>query len=322
MDGKLQHYYGVILAAGFGSRIQPLSFNIPKPLLPVCNKPIIQHQIEYMREIGISRFLIVVHHLKEKLIHELGDGSQLGVEIKFIEQKVPLGIAHAIGVLEPHLDAPFLLFLGDIFIVPRKLERALELYIERKAAAILAVKKETNPEYIRRNYAVILNQYGVVKRVVEKPRYVDSDLKGCGIYFFDLSIFDAVRRTPRTAMRDEYEITSAIQILIDDGYPVYAAEVVEWDMNVTVPHDLLLCNLQELERLGEPNIIGDHVSIDAGATISNSIIGNDVRIEAPVSIENCVFFPNSNITSTSPLRNTIVTPGAMFTSTETYGVVR
>ena len=322
MDGKLQNYYGVILAAGFGSRIQPLSFNIPKPLLPVCNKPIIQHQIEYMREIGISRFRIVVHHLKEKLIHELGDGSHLGVEIKFIEQKAPLGIAHAIGVLEPHLDAPFLLFLGDIFIVPRNLGKVLELYVERKAAAVLAVKKESNPEYIRRNYAVILNQYGVVKRVIEKPRYVNSDLKGCGIYFFDMSIFDAVRRTPRTAMRDEYEITSAIQILIEDGYPVYAAEVVEWDMNVTVPHDLLLCNLQQLERLGQSNIIGERVSMDPGATISNSIIGNDVRINAPVTIENCLVFPDSALTSASPLRNTIVTPGAMYTETEAYGVVR
>lgn len=322
MDGKLQKYYGVILAAGFGSRIQPLSFNIPKPLLPVCNKPIIQHQIEYMREIGISRFLIVVHHLKEKLMDELGDGSHMGVEIRFIEQKVPLGIAHAIGVLEPHLDAPFLLFLGDIFIVPKTLERVIELYIERKAAAILAVKKETNPEYIRRNYAVILNQYGVVKQVIEKPRYVNSDLKGCGIYFFDLSIFDAVRRTPRTAMRDEYEITSAIQILIDDGYPVYAAEVVEWDMNVTVPHDLLLCNLQELERLGEPNIIGERVCVDPGATIANSIIGNDVRINTPVIIENCVVFPDSTVASKSALRNTIVTPSAMYSETEAHGVIR
>ena len=320
MTKQSEQYYGVILAAGLGSRIHPLSFNIPKPLLPVCNKPIIQYQIEYLRQLGISQIRIVVHHLKEKLMDYFGDGSSLGVQIRYIEQKRPLGIAHAVALLEPHIDAPFLLFLGDIFLVPRNLETLLKLYGETGGSGFLAVKRETNPEYIKRNYAVTLSQDGLVKRVIEKPRYVTNDLKGCGVYFFDLPIFDAVRRTPRTAMRDEYEITSAIQILIDDGYKVYAAEVVEWDMNVTVPYDLLLCNLRQLEASGKKNIMGERVYINPDATISNSVVGNDVTIDSGVRIDNCLIFPNCVVAGSEPIRNAIVTPEAIYCENEIVGV--
>jgi dTDP-glucose pyrophosphorylase len=320
MTNQPEQYYGVILAAGLGSRINPLSFALPKPLLPVCNKPIIQYQIEYLRQLGIRQIRIVVHHLKEKLMDYFGDGSSLGVHIRYIEQKHPLGIAHAVALLEPHIDAPFLLFLGDIFLVPRQLETLLKFHFETGGAGFLAVKREKNPEYIKRNYAVIVDDGGLVKRVIEKPRYVTNDLKGCGIYFFDLPIFDSVRRTPRTAMRDEYEITSAIQILIDDGYKVYAAEVVEWDMNVTVPYDLLLCNLRQLEASGMKNIMGERVHINPEATISNSVVGNDVTIDSGVKIDKCVIFPNSVVARNEPIRNAIVTPEGIYCENETAGV--
>ena len=89
---------------------------------------------------------------------------------------------------------------------------------------------------------------GRVRRVIEKPRYVDSQLKGCGLYVFDPHIFDAIRRTPRTAMRDEYEITDSIQILINDGYVTHHHPIVERDLNLTKPADLLTINLIELAR--------------------------------------------------------------------------
>ena len=308
MKPKAHNYYGVILAAGLGSRIHPLSMTIPKPMLPVCNKPIMQYQIEYLKKVGVSRIVVVVHHLKEKLMEHFGDGSKLGVEIRYVDQKHPHGIAHAVGLLEPHIDAPFFLFLGDIFLLPGNLGELSDLYAEGKAAACLAVKEETNPEYIRKNFGVILNQYGLVRRVVEKPRHVDTKIKGCGLYFFDLTIFDAIRRTPKTAMRDEYEITSAIQILIDDGYPVYSANVVRWDMNVTSPQDLLLCNLKQLQVMGKENVIGERVDMRRGAKIVNSVIGDDVIIRHPITIEKSLIVSRSVVNTKDSLRNTIVTP--------------
>ena len=100
--------------------------------------------------------------------------------------------------------------------------------------------------------------------MIEKPRYVDSQLKGCGLYVFDPHIFDAIRRTPRTAMRDEYEITDSIQILINDGYVTHHHPIVERDLNLTKPADLLTINLIELARHGLTKLVDESVKMPAG----------------------------------------------------------
>ncbi len=300
-----QKLLGVILAAGKGSRIQPLNLYLPKPLLPVCNKPIIQYQLEDMRHIGVRDVIIVVGHLKEEIISYFGDGSSLGLRIRYVEQQETLGIAHAVAQLE---NSPFILFLGDIFLVPKDLHSMERMFWERRAGAVLAIKREKNPEYVRRNFAVILHASGTVTRVIEKPRYVTSDLKGCGVYIFDLAIFDAIRRTPRTAQRDEYEITNSIQILIDDGFPVYPAEVIDWDMNITFACDLLDCNCNQLRRLGKPYLIGQNTTIHPGAILEGSVLGDNVMVEHPIKIKDSLILSGSPITSTQDLNRVLVTP--------------
>jgi len=290
-------YCGVILAAGEGARIKPLSLSSPKPMLPICNKPIIQYQIESMIDLGIKEIFIVCGQLKEKFQEYFKDGQTFGIKIQYIEQDQPLGIAHALAKAEHYVKKPFLLFLGDIFSITKDLRKVLDLFEGRQACGILAVKQEPNAEYIRRNYAVLVHESGMVKRVVEKPRYIANNLKGCGIYFFNLPIFDAVRRTPRTAMRDEYEITSSIQILIDDGYPVYPAEVIAWDMNITIVDDLILCNLKMLEFLNKDNEIGANVYLHPGAKIKHSVIGEDVVIKHPIKIQDSLILPGTIVES-------------------------
>ena len=303
-----QKLTGVILAAGKGSRIQPLNLYLPKPLLPVCNKPIVQYQLEDMRSIGVREVIIVVGHLKEEIISYFGDGSALGLQIRYVEQRETLGIAHAVAQLESEVDSPFILYLGDIFLVPKDLQAMEHMFWERQAGAVLAVKREKNPEYIRRNFAVILHAGGTVTRVIEKPRYLTNDLKGCGIYVFDLCIFDAIRRTPRTAQRDEYEITNSIQILIDDGYPVFPAEVIDWDMNITFACDLLECNCSQLRRLGTPYLLGKNVEVHPGAIVQNSVLGDGVRVERPVCIRDSLVFPGVRITSEHDVVRMVLTP--------------
>jgi len=303
-----QKLVGVILAAGKGSRIQPLNLYVPKPLLPVCNKPIIQYQLEDMRKIGVREVIIVVGHLKEEIISYFGDGSSLGLQIRYVEQQKTLGIAHAVAQLENEVDSPFILFLGDIFLVPRDLQVMERTFWERRAGAVLAVKREENPEYIRRNFAVILHASGTVTRVIEKPRYLTNNLKGCGVYIFDLAIFDAIRRTPRTAQRDEYEITNSIQILIDDGYPVYPAEVIDWDMNITFACDLLECNRSQLKRLGKSCLIGRNAVIHPGATIQGSVLGDNVIVEKPIFIKDSLVFSDVRITAEHDIAHKLLTP--------------
>jgi len=303
-----QKLIGVILAAGKGSRIQPLNLYLPKPLLPVCNKPIIQYQLEDMCKIGVQDVIIVVGHLKEEIISYFGDGSSLGLRIRYVEQRRTLGIAHAVAQLENEVNSPFILLLGDIFLVPKDLQSMERMFWERRAGAVLAVKREKNPEYIRRNFAVILHASGTVTRVIEKPRYLTSDLKGCGVYIFDLAIFDAIRRTPRTAQRDEYEITNSIQILIDDGYPVYPAEVIDWDMNITFACDLLECNRKQLKRLNKPYLVGPNTTLHPGATLQGSVLGSGVTVEKPIVIKDSLVFSGVRITSEQDIERMLLTP--------------
>ncbi len=297
---------GVILSAGDGSRTMPLSFDTPKPLLPVCNKPIMEYQIEAMSSVGIKDFIVVVGYLKEKIMDYFGDGGRYNVNIRYIEQKKALGIAHAVGQLEGHIEGPFMLFLGDIFTIHRGLEKVLDTFYNKKSSIVLVVKKEDNPEYIKRNFAIQMNPDGTVRRVIEKPRYTINDLKGCGIYLFDLPIFDAIRRTPRTALRDEYEITNSIQILIEDGHPVHISEAVEWDMNITVPEDLLKCNLMLLEKTSITSVIGENVTLPLGTEVVNSVIGHNVRIASPIRISDSVILPDTNIESSEDIKGSLV----------------
>jgi len=317
-----QKLLGVILAAGKGSRIQPLNLYVPKPLLPVCNKPIIQYQLEDMRRIGVKDVIIVVGHLKEDIISYFGDGFSLGLAIRYVEQRKMLGIAHAVAQLENKVDSPFILFLGDIFLVPRDLQAMERMFWERRAGAVLAVKREEKPEYIRRNFAVVLHASGTVTRVIEKPRYLTNNLKGCGVYIFDLAIFDAIRRTPRTAQRDEYEITNSIQILIDDGYPVFPAEVIDWDMNITFACDLLECNRNQLERLGKPYLVGRDADIHPGASIEGSVLGDGVVVEHPIAIKDSLVFSGVRIATEHDIERMLLTPDVTVDCGATQGEPR
>ncbi|CAN5600090.1 glucose-1-phosphate thymidylyltransferase [soil metagenome] len=297
-------YCGVILAAGHGTRMQPFSDRYPKPLLPVCDKPQIAHQIEIMRGLGIRDIYVLVGHRGYQLAAALGDGSLLDVHIRYVEQKEMLGIAHAVGQLEAHIQRPFLLFLGDIYLVPDGMERMFSMYEEQGGGAILAAREDT-PQNVRRNFAIYMEADGRVTRVVEKPRHVPNRLKGVGAYLFGLSVFDAIRRTPRTALRDEYELTDAIQVMIDQGDMVRAAEVIREDINLTNPGDLLRSNLLHAQTYG---FAAKQGYTHPDAKIQNSVIGANVTIQNAISIIDSVIFDGTDVTAKTRLEQVIVTP--------------
>jgi dTDP-glucose pyrophosphorylase len=107
-------------------------------------------------------------------------------------------------------------------------------------------------------------------------------------------------------MRDEYEITSSIQILIDDGYPVYPAEVIEWDMNITVVDDLVLSNLRMLDFLNKEKEIGKAVNLHAGAQVIHSVICDNVTVEHPITIKDSVIMPETKIVSQKDINKSLV----------------
>ena len=305
---RVNKYVGAILAAGRGSRMQPFSERYPKPLLPVCNRPLIVHQIETMRSLGISEVFVLVGHKGYEIASALGDGSQFGVRIKYVEQTQMLGIAHAVGLLERHISDPFLLMLGDIYFVSNRLETMREIFEQQQGGGVLGTKEEHDPEAIQRNFAILLREDGLVSRVVEKPRHTTNHLKGVGIYLFDPAIFDAIRRTPRTALRDEYELTDAIQVMIDDGYPVRPANVIIQDINLTTPADLLRVNLLHALQFDPASAVGSNVRLHPEARIENSVVGSDVHVQNPIVISHSLVFNGTTVTMDAPIDRVILTP--------------
>ncbi|MBM3984898.1 MAG: hypothetical protein FJ296_04285 [Planctomycetes bacterium] len=300
-DGQL---LGVILAAGKGTRIQPFSERWPKPILPILGKPLIQHQVECLRDLGVRRVVIVIGHLGFEIVRSLGDGSALGVAIEYVDQGPTLGIAHALGKLEERVDRPFLLFLGDIYFVHDGLHGMAALLGPDDVKGVLAVKEEPSVDAIKRNFVVLEDGQGFVTRVIEKPRHPRTRLKGCGLYLFDPVFFDAVRRTPRTALRDEYEITDAIQIFLDDGYRVRAARAVRDDLNLSYPRDLLDINLRVL---GARNLLGRDVQVHPGARVERCVLMDGARITHPVAVRECLLFPGATLASAADVERRIVT---------------
>ena len=299
---------GAILAAGRGTRMQPFSDEYPKPLLPICGKPLIQYQIETMASLGIRRIFIVIGHNGFRLVQALGTGDTFGVALAYVEQTDQMGIAHALGRLEPHVSAPFLVFLGDIFFTAKDPGKMLRLAAEDDLQAVLATKVEEDAEAIRRNFTVNVDDDGLVRRVIEKPRHVKTHLKGCGLYLFDLHVFDAIRRTPRTAMRDEYEITNAIQIMVDDGCRIKCANVVEADLNLTVPSDLLAVNLEQLKRNGCNRHIAEDAQVIDLSKIRDSVVGRHTVVKRPIRIESSVIFDGTVVDTERNIRNCVLTP--------------
>jgi glucose-1-phosphate thymidylyltransferase len=303
-------YQGVILAAGKGTRMRPFSERWPKPILPVLGKPLMVHQLDMMAALGIRDVVIVIGHLGHEVVRALGDGSKFGLRLRYVEQEETLGIAHAVSRLEPHIDRPFFLFLGDIFFHTEGLMAMAEPHASGRAQGVLACKREPDLAKIRRNFIVLTRPDGSVQRVVEKPRHPRTDLKGCGIYLFDQAFFDAVRRTPRTAMRNEYEITDAIQIFLDDGYRVEAAEIVREDVNVSFPQDLLELNLRVLDQHQEPNWLGASVQVEPGALLERTVVMDGATVEGGTALTECLLFPGARVPSGKVARRTIFTSDA------------
>lgn len=299
---------GVILAAGKSTRMAPFSDHYPKPILPILNKPVLTHQLLQLKNLGITKTIIVVSHLGFEIVRELEQNPVKGMMVNYIDQGETLGIAHALGKLENVIDSSFILMLGDVYFINSKMYKCLEIFEKPSVNAVLISKIENNTEAIKRNFAIILDENGSVKRVIEKPRYVENNLKGCGIYLFDAHIFDAIRRTPRTAMRDEYEITDSIQILINDGFRVEQFAAVEKDINLTFPKDLLEINQFELRRLKLDNLIANNVIMDKNVSLQNCVIGSNSEIGTGVKLDNCTVFPNTKIPSQTIAHATIFTP--------------
>lgn len=216
----------VILAAGKGQRFLGPAPDKPKVMIDVQGKPLLGHIIDYWRQFT-REFIFVVKYKKEVVTDYV---RRLPISATIVEQTELKGIAHAVSYAEPHIPDRFALVLGDCICQGR-------FTFPPDMAQGIGVWQTAADEDIRRSYSVEIKE-GLVSRVVEKPQTLVNRNCGMGFYFFDRSVFDSIRRTPPSALRDEIEITDTIQTMIDGGQKISPLHFQGFYLNLTYPEDL------------------------------------------------------------------------------------
>lgn len=234
----------VVLCAGAGTRLRPLTFSRPKHLLPVAGRPLLGIALDTIIAADITEIALVVGHQAEAVQRYVGDGSAWGAEVSYITQEQPLGLGHAVNCAREFVgDCPFVVFLGDNLLEIGISDFVSSFSTSRPEAALL-VRPVDDP----RQYGVAeIDSDGLVERVVEKPSKPKTNLAIVGVYAFHSSIFDAIDSIQPSA-RGEYEITDAIQWLVDSGRRVSATVLEGFWEDTGAPEALLRANRLYLDR--------------------------------------------------------------------------
>jgi len=277
----------LILSGGKGTRLYPLTFTSAKQLIPVANKPVLFRVIEAIRDAGITHIGIVTGDTGPEIRAAVGDGGRWGVNIAFIPQEAPLGLAHAVKISRDFLgDDRFVMFLGDN-VIQGGISPLLRQFATSDSNAQIVLTRVAEPQH----YGVAELENGRIKRLIEKPQQPPTNLALVGIYMFDQHVFEAVEAI-QPSWRGELEITDAIQYLVEKNYAVYPYIHEGWWIDTGKAKDLLAANSLVLQELA-PRIDGQvdahsqiegQVTIEKGAEIINSrirgpaIIGEDTRI--------------------------------------------
>lgn len=254
---------GLILSGGKGTRLRPITHTSAKQLVPVANKPVLFYGIEALRDAGIRDIGIIVGETAEEIERVVQDGSRWGVQITYIHQPEPLGLAHAVLTAEEFLgESEFVMYLGDNLII-NGVQDFVSEFNRNLPNALVLLAHVSNPS----QFGVAELKGGRVRRLVEKPKEPRSDLALVGVYLFDANIFEAARSI-EPSHRGELEITDAIQKLIDTGHNVDSHVVTGWWKDTGKLEDMLEANRMILDNL-EMDVRGN---VDADSTVEFKVV--------------------------------------------------
>jgi glucose-1-phosphate thymidylyltransferase len=304
----------LILAGGEGSRLRPLTHTSAKQLIPVAGVPILFHALESIRDAGIDEVGIVIGSTGNEIRAAVGDGSHWGLRVTYVPQAAPLGLADAVRCARDFVaGAPFLMYLGDNVLL-EGVSRFVREFDRARPDAQIFLARVPEPE----RFGVAILDGERVVRLVEKPREHVSDLALVGVYLFDDSIHEAIDSL-EPSWRGEYEITEAIQWLIDHDRTVRAEMVSGWWKDTGRPADLLEANHVLLGALrptsqgaiDDGSTVDGMVALGPGAKVIRSRIVGPVWIGPETVIEDSTIGPDVSIerdcvVQRSEIRNSIV----------------
>lgn len=292
----------LILSGGQGSRLRPVTYTRAKQLVPVANKPVLFRVIETIRDAGITDIGIVIGQTGPQIRAAVGNGSQFGVRIQYIEQDAPLGLAHAVKIARDYLgDEKFVMFLGDN-VIEGGIGGLIRDFESQSYDAQVVLTPTEEPQ----NYGIAeLEGDGEQRRIVrlvEKPRVPPSNLALVGIYMFGPHIHEAVMSI-KPSWRNELEITDALQWLIEQGYNVHPYIHRGWWIDTGKQSDMLAANAKVLDEL-TPQIEGfvdrdssvdERVTVQEGAEIINSVVRGPAIIGRNTRLVNAYVGPFTSI---------------------------
>jgi UDP-N-acetylglucosamine diphosphorylase / glucose-1-phosphate thymidylyltransferase / UDP-N-acetylgalactosamine diphosphorylase / glucosamine-1-phosphate N-acetyltransferase / galactosamine-1-phosphate N-acetyltransferase len=328
----------VVLAAGKGIRLHPITATRPKHLIKLGGKPILELCLDALKASGITEVVVVTHYMGDAIRRFFGDGEKLGLKIEYVEQAEMLGTGNAVRVVESYVDDGFVLVYGDLLFAPEAVANVVSLFEAENPAAVMAVVPVEKPE----NYGIVEVAAGQkVKCIVEKPASSDapSNLANAGIYVFSKEIFDKLKQT-KASVRGEWELTDSLSLLIEEKKIVLAAEILEGDwLDVGRPWDLLEANSWVLKRMEHkvygtvengahlvgavtvaetarirsgsyiegPCFIGEGSDIGPNCYIRQSTsIGKNVRVGNACEVKNCIIMDGTHIGHLSYVGDSVV----------------
>ncbi|OGR83614.1 MAG: glucose-1-phosphate thymidylyltransferase [Elusimicrobia bacterium RIFCSPLOWO2_01_FULL_54_10] len=296
----------LVLSGGKGTRLRPITHTSAKQLVPIANKPILFYGLEAIARCGIREVGIVVGETQAEIRAAVSDGKKWGIQVTYIPQSAPLGLAHAVKISEPFLKRDdFVMYLGDN-LLRDGIESFVGEFKKKKPNALILLTKVAHPE----QFGVAELSNGIVKRLEEKPKKPKSDMALVGVYMFDSNIFKAVKAIQPSG-RGELEITDAIQYLIDKKFKVMPHTVSGWWKDTGRLEDLLEANglvLMSAKSRNDGAVDAESdlegtVIIEKGAKVSKSRIRGPAIIGERAEISNSYVGPNTSIYHDTRLKN-------------------
>jgi len=294
----------VILAAGEGTRLRPLTSTRPKPMLPVGGKTILEWGLEALATGGVDKAVIVVGYKKE-VISDFFGKEYAGIKIEYVEQKEQLGTAHAVSMAEGKVSGDFYVMNGDLLVTNSLIEKFLNDHKKAKSHNSMCLVKVEDPK----QFGIVELKGNLVKSIEEKPEKPKSDLANAGIYIFGQEIFDAIRKVKKSA-RLEYEITDAIEMFIDKERMCGFSVGGTW-MDIGRPWDLLAANeviLKDMKAYTDKKAEIEQYAVLKGKVHvgKGTVIRSGSYIEGPCYIgENCTIGPNCYIRPSTFIRDKV-----------------
>jgi len=317
----------LVLAGGKGTRLRPLTYTMPKQLIPVANKPILHYVMDQIADMGIREVGVIISPETDSSIQKSLIRNPWEFDLTFIPQQEPLGLAHAVKTAREFLgDEPFLMYLGDN-LVGQGLKDFEEKFRETGPGALILLKEVEDPKLFG---VADINSDGRIKRLVEKPKNPPSNLALVGVYLFSPAIHEAIDAI-KPSWRGELEITDAIQKLMENGQNVQSFILDSWWLDTGKKDDLLEANRVVLDECAgceiqgvidpESRVMG-RVVLGEGSRISRSEVRGPINIGPGTVIEDTFIGPYTSIGKNCVIKDSVLEHCVVFDGVRIEGIDR